>query len=157
MGGMGRRIARLEEQTAGAEPARHWPREDMREKVLDELDFALATDSPVALCREELALLGAGDPSELPERLRRLVWLQPPTHWQIAKRYEGPPQRPFEGWRDRARRHEERVRDFVEEAKQGDRELLETNRASVGLPPLTPEQITEWGLEGTVWREGDTT
>jgi hypothetical protein len=61
---------------------------------------------------------------------------------------------PFEPWRERVRRHEERVRARQEESRQGDRELLERNRASVGLPPLTPEQITKWGLEGTAW-EGE--
>ena len=55
---------------------------------------------------------------------------------------------PFEPWRERVQRHEERVRAF-EENRQGDRELLELNRAACGLPPLTPEQIAEWGLEGT--------
>ena len=61
---------------------------------------------------------------------------------------------PFEPWRERVRRHEERVRAFEEETKQRDRELLERNRASVGLPPLAPGQIAEWGLEGTARGEG---
>ena len=61
---------------------------------------------------------------------------------------------PFEPWRERVRRHEEHVRAFEEESKQRDRELLERNRASVGLRPLTPGQIAEWGLEGIAWGEG---
>lgn len=51
-------------------------------------------------------------------------------------------------------RRAEEQRAFAERSRQGDRELLERNRAAVGLPPLTPEQITEWGLEGTAW-EGE--
>ncbi len=56
---------------------------------------------------------------------------------------------PFESWRERVRRHEERVRARQEESRRRDRELLERNRAACGLPPLTPEQIEGWGLEGT--------
>ncbi len=51
-------------------------------------------------------------------------------------------------------RHEEGVRAFVAATKQEDRQLLEANRASVGLPPLTPEQLADYGLEGTAWGEG---
>ena len=52
------------------------------------------------------------------------------------------------------RRSEERLRAFVADAKQRDRQLLEENRASVGLPPLSPGQLAEYGLEGTRWTEG---
>ena len=51
-------------------------------------------------------------------------------------------------------KEEERLRAFVAESKQRDRELLETNRASVGLPPLTPEELVENELENTKWGEG---
>ncbi len=54
---------------------------------------------------------------------------------------------PFESWREGARRHEERVRARREESRRRNRELLERNRAACGLPPLTPEQLKEWGLE----------
>jgi hypothetical protein len=37
------------------------------------------------------------------------------------------------------------------ECRQGDRDLLERNRASVGLPPLTPDEVRRNGLEGTAW------
>ena len=85
--GLRRRLEGLEERAAAKmEPAPEWAPEDVREKVLDELDSALATDSPVALCREELAAPGVGDLDELPEPLRRLVWLEPATYMQIAKR-----------------------------------------------------------------------
>ena len=46
---------------------------------------------------------------------------------------------------------EERHQAFVAETKQRDRELLEENRASVGLAPLTLEQLVEYELEGTRW------
>ena len=47
-----------------------------------------------------------------------------------------------------------RLRAFVAETKQRDRELLEANRASVGLPPLTPEELVKYELEDTKWGEG---
>ena len=46
---------------------------------------------------------------------------------------------------------EERLRAFSAASKQRDRELLETNRASVGLPPLTPEELVKNELEDTKW------
>ena len=61
---------------------------------------------------------------------------------------------PFEPWRERVRRAEDQQRRYAEECRQRDRELLERNRAACGLPPLAPEQIEEWGLEGTAWGEG---
>lgn len=145
-----KRIEGLEARI-GTRLAPEWTPEDMREKVLDELDFALATGSPVHLCRDELALLGVDSADGLPDQLRRFVVLRPPTWGEIKHRYKDPPRRPFESWRERVRQHEERVRAFVEEGRQRDRELLETNRASVGLPPLSAEQIEIWCLEGTIW------
>jgi hypothetical protein len=50
---------------------------------------------------------------------------------------------------------DERLRVFVADTKQRDRELLERNRASVGLPPLTPEQVVEYELEETKWEVDD--
>ena len=37
------------------------------------------------------------------------------------------------------------------ERRQGDRNLLERNRASVGLPLLTPDEVRRYELEGTAW------
>lgn len=148
-----RRLDALEEQ-AGNGLAPDWTPEEMREKVLDELDFALSTDSPVYLCRDELVLLGVDSVSGLPEKLQRLVDLRPHTWGEIKHRYKEPPQRPFENWREKVSKQNERVRVFVEETKQCDRELLENNRASVGLPPLTAEQVEKWDLEDTIWAGG---
>ena len=61
---------------------------------------------------------------------------------------------PFEPWRERVRRAEEEQRASAQRSRQRDRALLERNRASVGLPPLTPEQLAEWGLGETVWEGG---
>ncbi len=124
----------------------------MAAKVLDEIDFVAATASPVNLCEGELEALRAGGLDELPEWLQPLVRLVPADRGEVRRRYEDPP--PFEGWREKVRRHQESARAFAEASKQGDRELLETNRASVGLPPLTPEQLARYGLEGTCWGEG---
>jgi hypothetical protein len=41
---------------------------------------------------------------------------------------------------ERLKREEEERRQRSEESRRRDRELLERNRASVGLPPLTPEE-----------------
>ena len=52
-------------------------------------------------------------------------------------------------------RADERLRAFAEEVMRRDREMLDENRARVGLPPLGPErerqQARAYGLEG----EGD--
>ena len=50
---------------------------------------------------------------------------------------------------------DERLRAFVAETKQRDRDLLERNRASVGLPLLTPEELAKNGLEETKWEVDD--
>ena len=73
------------------------------------------------------------DPDEQPDRER---WL-----------YEG--RHAAKDRREKARGYEERVRAFEEKSRQRDRELLERNRAACGLPPLTSEQLSRWGLEGT--------
>jgi hypothetical protein len=90
--------------------------------------------------------------SDLPEYLRLLVWIRPPSWGQIAHRYEDPPTRPFEAWRVRVRRIEGEHRVFAQEAMRRDRELLEENRAAVGLGPLGAEwekdQARVYGLEG---------
>jgi hypothetical protein len=67
---------------------------------------------------------------------RRDRWLYEMRHYFKRDREERP------------KREEERRR-RSRESKQSDRELLERNRASVGLPPLTPEQIEAWGLQET--------
>ena len=148
------RLESLEARTARAPFAPGWSREEVAEKVLDEIDFAVATDSPLDLCEGELEAIGAGGVGDLPGWLQPRVCVRPPTWGTVRHRYEEPP--PFVGWRENVRRHEERVRAFEEASKQRDRELLETNRASVGLPPLTAGELTELGLEGTEWGRGDT-
>ena len=37
------------------------------------------------------------------------------------------------------------------EGRQRDRDLLQSNRASVGLPPFSPDEVRRNGLEGTAW------
>ncbi len=134
--GLNNRLERLEERVAGMKPAPGWTPEKMIERLLDDLDFALATHSPEYLSHDELALLGVDHPRDLPERVRNLVWLRPPGSGMVAKRYEKPPQEPFESWRDRVRKHRERVRAFVEESVRRDAELMAENRKACGLPPL---------------------
>ncbi len=150
-----RRIEGLEGHVAVAPFAPGWTREEIAAKVLDEIDFALATNSPVSLSEGELDAVGARGVDELPGWLQPLVRLVPPDRGEVRHRYKDPP--PFEGWRDKVRRHEEGVRAFVEASKQEGRELLEKNRASVGLPPLTPEQVARCELEGTCWGGGGLT
>ncbi len=89
---------------------------------------------------------------DLPEHLRPLVWIRPPSWGQIAHRYGDPLTRPFEAWRERVRRIEGEHRVFAQEAMRRDRELLEENRAAAGLGPLGPEwekdQARVYGFEG---------
>lgn len=40
-------------------------------------------------------------------------------------------------------------------SRQGDRELLEYNRAECGLPPLSAEELARYGLANTRWGEGE--
>lgn len=127
------------EEQATTRPAPDWTPEEMREKVLDELDFALATDSPVHLCRDELALFGVVSVDGLPEQLQRLVLLRPPAWGEIKHRYKEPPQRPFKSWRETVRKRWESVRAFEEESGRRDRELIAENRRACGLSPLAGE------------------
>lgn len=83
------------------------------------------------------------DPSLQPERERERF-----EEWEERRRERA--ERP-----ERLAREEAERRARTEESRQRGRELLERNRASVGLPPLTPQQITEWDLEGTTWGEGE--
>lgn len=75
------------------------------------------------------------DPDEQPARER---WLH--ANWSAAKERREHWRRYFSDEQVRARR---------EESKRRDRELLERNRAACGLPPLTPDQLARWDLEGT--------
>lgn len=154
-GGMERRVRRLEVKGAhsGGRAAPHWTPEDTTLKVLDEMDFAVATNSPMEICEEELEAVGVRDLSELPDAVRPHIVLQPSTCGAIRKRYEGLPAA-FESWRDKVARYQEQVEARVKESKQRDRGLLKDNRAACRLPPLTSEQLAEYGLEGTV-REGE--
>lgn len=45
---------------------------------------------------------------------------------------------------------EEQICKRRKEWRQKERDFLERNRASVGVPPLTPEEVVKNGLEGTV-------
>lgn len=148
-GSVRRRVEDLEGRAAAARPSAAWSREEIAERVVDELDFAHATDSPVNLCDAELEALGMDGVDDLPGWLRPRVLMRP---WEgVRHRYQGPPERPFGGWREQVRKHRERVEARMRESKQRDRELLEDNRAACSLSPLTPEQISEWGLGGTAW------
>ena len=114
-----------------------WTTEKMIEKLADELDFHVSTDTPIDLCRYELELI-VEDPEDgleaLPEEISYLVRLQRPDYPAIVKRYEEPPKEPFVCWRDKVRAHEERVRAFSEESRRQGRELIARNRAAYGLP-----------------------
>lgn len=97
--------------------------------------------------------MGMDGADDLPDWVRPRVRMRP---WEeVRHRYEGPPGRSFEGWRGQVKQHEEQVEARIGESKQRDRGLLEDNRAACGLLPLTPEQISEWGLEGTAREEWD--
>ena len=153
-----RRIRDLERRAAAETPARwdpaEWPAEDQLAAALDHLDFHAAFGDEAVCTDRELGLL-EGAAEELPEgrrdRARRMdpAYQEKRERWLFENRVV-----PFEPWRERVRRRHEEQRAFAERSRQGDRELLERNRASVGLPPLTPAQLEEWGLEGTAWGEG---
>lgn len=144
------RLQRLEEGARSSSPSRwdgaEWRAADQLAQVADEVDFHAAfgtvyrcTDREAALL-ESAGLLEAAGPHV--ERMapkdqeRREAWL-------FERR------RDFEPWREKVARVEGEHRAYAAASKQRDRELLERNRASCGLPHLTAEQITAWGLEGT--------
>ena len=153
-----RRIRDLERRAAADTPARwdpaEWPAECQLAAALNYLDFHAAFGTEAVCTDRELGLLEEAA-EELPEgwrgRVRRMdpVYQEERERWLFEHRIV-----PFEPWRERVRRRHEEQRAFAERSRQRDRELLERNRASVGLPPLTPEQITELELEGTAWGEG---
>lgn len=66
---------------------------------------------------------------------------------EAAREAEEAEERRREYWRDFY--SPERVEARDAERRQGDRDLLESNRASVGLAPLTAEEIRRYELEGT--------
>ena len=155
-GGMDRRIARLEELASPeglAEELPGWPLDAELAAALDHLDFHVTFGTVAACTDRELCLLGAVD--GLPEGWRGHVRRIAPARQEERDRREYENRRDFEPWRERVRRRAEEQRAFAERSRQRDHELLERNRASVGLPPLSPEQIADWGLEGARW-EGET-
>lgn len=90
---------------------------------------------------------------DLPEGVRKHFERMDPGRQAERERF-------LYGDRYRAAEHRRRMRHWElhgeeeqcmrrEESKRRDRELLERNRAACGLPPLTPEQIQEWGLAAT--------
>ncbi|MGH3147400.1 MAG: hypothetical protein ACRDTR_16510, partial [Rubrobacter sp.] len=85
------------------------------------------------------------------EDAREYVERMDPHHQEERDRWLFEKRHDFEPWREGVRRGEEEQRAYAEKSRQRDRELLESNRASVGLPPLTSAQISGWGLEGTTW------
>lgn len=172
-GGLSKRLARLEEQ-AREDLARwdgeRWPVAEQLAAVADELDFH-ATFGTVAICTDrEINLLAAlaadggldgpvlslnASPEDLPAGLREHVQRMDPRSQERRDRWLFENRHSFEPWREKVRRVQEEQRAYVAEAKQRDRELLERNRASVGLPALTPGQIAQWGLKGTKWEGHD--
>jgi hypothetical protein len=105
-------------------------------KTVEASGYVRVEDLPEGV-REYWARL---DPKEQPGRDERLY-----REWPAAKERR-------EYWRHYY--SDEQVRARSEEVRRRDRELLERNRASVGLAPLSPEQLVECGLEGTRWGEG---
>lgn len=106
----------------------------------------------------DLAVRGTVLPSDLPEGVREYVERmdskkQPGRErWLYDNRHANRERREWVSYH----LSEEQVRARHEEWKRRDREFLERNRARVGLPPLTREQIVEYGLEVTLG-EGATT
>ena len=135
-----KRLEALEAQSVRTKTAPGWTPEKMTEKVIDELDFAATTNSPVYLSRYELELLGVEDPRELPDRVRDLVRIHPTGYGFIAKRYADAPEEPFESWREKVRKHRELVQAFVEESRRRDAALIARNRKACGLLPLEEDR-----------------
>ena len=123
--------------------------EDQLAAVLDHVDFHTAFGTVAVYTDRELNLISKAFPGGVPERVRGHVKRMDPKRQEERdrKKYEG--RHDFIPWRERVRKVEEERRAYVKASKQGDRELLERNRAACGLPPLTPDQVTRWGLAGT--------
>jgi hypothetical protein len=122
-----------------------------RLRRLEEVGFH-ATFGTVYPCtdREAALLEGAGLVGAAEEHTERTD----PRDQERRERWLFANRHGFEPWREKVRCVEEQQRAYAEASKQRDRELLEENRAAVGLPPLTLEQITKSGLEGTTRGEG---
>lgn len=150
MPSIGRRLERLKEQMPAKweEVPEPWPLEDQLEDVLDYLAFHWSLGPPAVCTDREINLLEAVE--DLPEEVRghvkrmdpkrqpeREAWLYATWRERKQEREERP---------ERLKRQEEERRARHAESKRRDRELLERNRASVGLPPLTQEQIEKCGL-----------
>ena len=159
MAGIERRLERLKEQMPAAWEAvpEPWPLEDQFEDVLDYLSFHWSLGSPAVCTDREINLLDAVE--DLPEEVRKHVKRMAPKRqpererWLYANWQERKQER--EERPERLKRQEEERRARAAESKRRDRELLERNRASVGLPPLTPEQLEKWGLQETGAAYGD--
>jgi len=153
MGSLKRRLQQLEAQNPDpaelADFGDSWPLEDQLAQVADTLDlyihFHSGDDIQYPATDRELHLLGLlcvekglnEDAAQLPEWVWEHVKRMEPKdqaerdRWLCANR-----ERPFVSWRERVRRHEEAQKRRAEESRRRDRELLERNRAAVGLPPL---------------------
>jgi hypothetical protein len=166
-----RRLERLEAQNPN--PAEltdfgdAWPLDDQLAQVADMLDFFISFHSRDTIRYQatdrELHLLGllcaangseAGDssarsPGGLPEWTREHFERMDPKEQPHRDRRLFEMRSGFEPWREKVRRAEEEQQRRSAESKRCSRELLERNRVSVGLPPLTPEQVEEYGLQGT--------
>ncbi len=131
-----------------------WPAEDQLEAIVDYLDFHM-TFGTVAMCTDrELDLISAAFPEGVPERVREHVERIDPARQGERDRREHGRRHDFQPWRESVRLAEEEHRAYAVRSRQRGRELLERNRASVGLPPLAPEQLEKWGLAGTTWSRG---
>jgi hypothetical protein len=99
------------------------------------------------LDEEYSALLLGGGPESIRAFVRRMPLEEQGVQDMLIAAQLADPDAP-DLW-ERLRRQEEEHKRRSAESKQRDRELLERNRASVGLPPLTPEELEKWGLKDT--------
>lgn len=123
-----------------------WPLEDQLASVADHLDFHM-TYGTVAPCTDrELGLISGAFPEGVPERVLEHTRRMDPKLQEERDRREYEARGDFLPWREHVRKVEEEHRAYAEESKRRDRALLEKNRAACGLPSMTPEQLTSWGL-----------
>ncbi len=162
MGGLGRRLQRLEEQgLSWHQSYEDWPLEDQREDVLSYVAIHMGWGSRAACTDQQLHCIGlwlaskenpdaplkdlspvamADFPEELQEHVSRIEPRSQPERDAWLREQAGYFVRDLEEMPARLARFEEEQRARAEQSRRLDREFLNRNRAKCGLPLLESDE-----------------